>query len=100
MSDILEKLIGVEKKATELVAEAEAEAGRRKGAARTEAGRVHSDRIRAKAKELDRMLEERKAETAREREQRNTVYLKELAAHKIHRERFQDVLSSLLGLHT
>lgn len=98
MADILEKLIGVEKKATELVAEAEAEAGRRKSAARTEAGRIHSDRIRDKAKELDRMVEERKAELAREREGQNTRYLKELSARSLHRDEFAKVLGPLLGI--
>jgi vacuolar-type H+-ATPase subunit H len=97
MSDILEKLIGVEKKAAELVSEAEAEAGRRKNAARSEAQRIHAERIRDKAKELDLLLEERKKEFARNREEENSRYLKELAAHSQHHDEFAGVLGPLLG---
>lgn len=96
MSDILEKLIGVEKKATELVAEAEAEAARRKGAARAEAGRLHADRVRDKAQELDRLLESLKREIAGERESENSRYIAELGARRLHLEEFRKVVKPLL----
>jgi vacuolar-type H+-ATPase subunit H len=98
MSDILEKLIGVERKATELVAEAEAEAGRRKSAARTEAGKLHAERIRDQAAALDRLVEERRTELSRERGEQNERYLKELEARSLHRDEFDKVLKPLLGI--
>jgi hypothetical protein len=98
MSDILEKLIGVEKKAMELVSEAEMEAGRRKSAVRTEIGRLNTDRIREKALELDKLVQLRKEEMTRERGSENARYLAELQAHKMHREDFLGIVKPLLGI--
>jgi vacuolar-type H+-ATPase subunit H len=99
MSDILEKLILVEKKATELVAEAEAEAARRKSAVRAEAGRAYAEAIRKKAGELDSLVEGRKAEFAREREGKNEKYLSDLASRGLHSADFLKVLEPLIGMH-
>lgn len=98
MSDILEKLIGVEKKATELVGEAEAEASRRKSAVRTEAGRTHAERVREKAQELDRAVEEKKLAFSREREEENSRYMAKLSARSLHHEEFEKILKPLLGI--
>jgi regulator of protease activity HflC (stomatin/prohibitin superfamily) len=71
MSDMLEKLLGVEKTAASLVSEAEAEAGRRTGQARLEAQKRHSDLLKKKAGENETALAAERVRLAAERESRN-----------------------------
>ena len=76
MSDMLQKLLGVEKTAASLVTEAEAEAGRLVAQARQETQRRHSDRLKARAVENEaalvaeraRLEEERRSRTQAERD--------------------------------
>ncbi len=60
MSDMLEKLLGVEKTATALLAEAEAEAARRKADARMESQKKHAELLKEKTSYLQaRQLQEK-----------------------------------------
>jgi len=71
MSDMLEKLLGVEKTAAGLVAEAEAEAAHRTSQARIESQKRHTDLLKKKAAENEAVLEAERARLAAERESRN-----------------------------
>lgn len=70
MSDMLQKLLGVEKTAASLVAEAEAEAGRLVSRARQEAQRHHADLLKARAEENDRTAAAEQATLDAERQKR------------------------------
>jgi len=71
MSDMLEKLLGVEKTAAGIVADAEAEAGRLTSQARVEAQKRHSDTLKKKAAENEAALDAERVRLAAERETRN-----------------------------
>jgi len=76
MSDMLQRLIAVEKTAASLVSEAEADAARLTAQARTDSQKHHSDLLKKKAAENEaalaaervRLREEREARTRQERE--------------------------------
>ena len=76
MSDMLQRLLGVEKAAADLVSEAEAEAARLTAQARGESQKRHSELLKKRAEaneaalaaERVRLREEREARTAQERE--------------------------------
>jgi F0F1-type ATP synthase membrane subunit b/b' len=74
MSDILDKLLGVEKKASVLAAEAEAEANRRKTRARVEAQKEYTEGLARKAREIERRLEDAREGLKLERERKNREY--------------------------
>jgi len=78
MSDTLEKLLTVEKRAAALVAEAEGEARGRTAQARTEVQRRHSDVMTARAVEAERAIEAEREQIAAEREQKNAAYRTQL----------------------
>jgi hypothetical protein len=71
MSDMLEKLLGVEKTAAALVAEAEEAAGRRTSEARLETQRRHTELLKKKAAENAAVLDAERARLAAERASRN-----------------------------
>jgi hypothetical protein len=71
MSDMLEKILGVEKTAAGLVAEAEAEAGHRTSQARIESQKRHTELLKKKAAENEAVLDAERLRLAAERESRN-----------------------------
>jgi len=71
MSDMLEKLLSVEKSAARLVAEAEAEAGRRTAQARLDAQKRHIEHLKARAAENESALAAERARIDAERASRN-----------------------------
>ncbi len=74
MSDILDKLLGVEKNASILTADAEAEANKRKTRARVEAQKEYTEQLALKAREIEsRLVEEREGLKA-ERARKNSEY--------------------------
>jgi len=87
MSDMLQKLLGVEKTAAALVAEAEAEAARLVAQARQEAQRGHTDQLKSRAAENEaalsaeraRLEEERRARTQAERVKLDTLPMDDAA---------------------
>jgi len=79
MSDMLEKLLGVEKNAARLLAEAEAEAARRKASARAEAQKRHAELLKQKTQEADTAVAEEKTRIAAERERLIAEYRDGLA---------------------
>ena len=70
MSDMLQKLLGVEKTAAAIVAEAEAEAGRLATEARQETQQRHVELLKAAASRSDQALADERARLASERESR------------------------------
>ncbi len=83
MSDILDKLLGVEKNAAVLVTEAEAEANRRKTAARMDANSRYTARLAEKTAELDSALEGARKGLTREKEEKNRAYAESLRKHAV-----------------
>jgi hypothetical protein len=79
MSDILEKLLGVEKQAASLVSDAEEEANRRTTQVRVECQRRHAEALKQKALEVDKQLQAEKARLADERAAKIHAYREELA---------------------
>ena len=71
MSDMLEKLLGVEKTAAGLVAEAEKEAGRRTAQARQDAQKRHTELLKTRAAENESALAAERARIDAERGARN-----------------------------
>ncbi len=79
MSDMLEKLLAVEKTAASLISEAEAEARRRTSAARVDAQKRHAELLKARAAEAERAVEAARADCAAERERKNAEYRQSLS---------------------
>jgi len=71
MSDMLEKLLGVEKTAAGIVADAEAEAVRRTSQARSEAQKRHTELLKKKATENETALAAERVRLDAQRESRN-----------------------------
>jgi hypothetical protein len=71
MSDMLEKLLGVEKTAAGLVAEAEKESGRRTAQARLEAQKRHTELLKTRAAENESALGAERARIEAERAAKN-----------------------------
>lgn len=80
MSDMLDKLLGVEKDAGALVSEAEAEAARRKTQARLEAQKEHTRLLAEKAKEIEARLSAERDRLSKERDAKNADFVKKLHA--------------------
>jgi vacuolar-type H+-ATPase subunit H len=83
MSDMLEKILGVEKDASALVAEAEAEASRRLAQARGETQKTVAELLKKKAAEGEGALEAERARVAAEREKQNKTYREKLARQSV-----------------
>jgi ribosomal protein L24 len=96
MSDMLEKLLGAEKGAAGLVAEAEAEAGKRVARVRAEAQKAHTELLKSKAIETDSAVTLEKARIVSEREQKNREYREKLARQPADRAAFKRTASSFL----
>ena len=70
MSDMLQKLLGVEKTAASLITEAETEGGRLVAGARQEAQRQHTERLKTRASENEAALAAERTRLEEERRQR------------------------------
>ena len=83
MSDILEKLLGVEKDASVLVTEAEAEANRRKAAARAEAQKLYAEALKEQAARSAQRVAVEKKRIAAERDEKNGAYRQSIDARPL-----------------
>jgi vacuolar-type H+-ATPase subunit H len=83
MSDILEKLLGVEKDASVLVTDAEAEANRRKAAARAEAQRLYAEALKEQSARSEQRIAVEKKRIAAERDEKNGAYRQSIAARPL-----------------
>ena len=83
MSDMLEKLLGVEKRAAALVTEAESEAHRRSAQARGEVKKRSAETLKKKAAEGEEAVGSERSRIAAERERQNKAYREQLARHAI-----------------
>jgi vacuolar-type H+-ATPase subunit H len=88
MSDMLEKLLDVEKRAAALLMEAEAEANRRKADARAEAQKKHAELLKGRTAEGDAAVAAEKERIAAERERLIQAYKEKLAGMPRDREAF------------
>ena len=88
MSDMLEKLLGVEKNAASLIGEAETESRRRTSAARVDAQKKHAELLKGSASEADRAVEAARKESAAERERKNAEYRQSLSRAAVDRAAF------------
>jgi len=83
MSDILEKLLGVEKSAAAIVTEAEAEAHRRMTQARGEAQKRSAETLKKKTAEGEEAVAAERSRIAAERERQNKAYREKLTRHSL-----------------
>jgi len=83
MSDMLEKLLGVEKSAAALVTEAESEAHRRVAQARGEAQKGSAETLKKKTTEGEEAVAAERLRIAAERERQNKAYREKLAQRAI-----------------
>jgi len=81
MSDMLEKLLGVEKTAAALIAEAEADATRRTAQARIDAQKESAVALKQMAAEVESSVQAEKEILAAERTHKTDVYRESLAKH-------------------
>lgn len=79
MSDMLERLLGVEKNAAALLAEAETEAARRKADARAGAQKKHAELLKEKTQEGDAAVAAEKARIVAEKARLIAAYKEKLA---------------------
>jgi vacuolar-type H+-ATPase subunit H len=83
MSDMLDKILVLEKNASALIAEAEAEAAHRVAQARGETQRNVSEVLKKTAREGDSAVEAERALAVAEREKLNGEYRERLARHPL-----------------
>jgi vacuolar-type H+-ATPase subunit H len=88
MSDMLEKLLGVEKSAAALISEADAEARRRTSAARVEAQKKHAELLKRKAADAEKAVDAARADSVAERERKNAEYRQSLSRKALDRDAF------------
>ena len=97
MSDILDKLLGVEKNASILTTEAEAEANKRKTRARVEAQKEYTEQLALKTREIEsRLVEEREGLKA-ERARKNSEYTDTLRKLPQDSEAFRRVFMAFIS---
>ena len=84
--DFLEQLLGVEKQASGLVADADSEANRRKAAARVAAQAMAAERLKATAQDIAGAIERERERLVAERAALNAAYRGRLAARPLHRD--------------
>jgi len=97
MSDTLEKLIGVEKTAVTLVADAETEANRRKAQVRLEVQRARAELARQLAETSEKALSEARARVEQDRSRKNEEHRRKLAALSLNRAEFNRLVASYIG---
>ncbi|MGA2977184.1 MAG: hypothetical protein ABSF77_17900 [Spirochaetia bacterium] len=88
MSDMLEKLLGVEKNAAGLVSEAEAEANRRTTQARAEMQKKQAEILKQKALDAEKDVEAERKRLAEERKRKNEEYRESLLRRPVDRAAF------------
>ncbi len=96
MSDMLQKLLGVEKTAATIVAEAEAEAARLVSEARQETQRRHADLLKAAASRNDEAIAAERARLVSEREKRIKVERERLATLPLDSTAFREAALSFV----
>jgi F0F1-type ATP synthase membrane subunit b/b' len=96
MSDMLERLLGVEKSAAALVAEAEAEAARMTSQARNDAQREYAEALKVKAAEMEHAIVEAKESLAAERARATAAYRDLLATRAPDEEGFRRAALSFI----
>jgi vacuolar-type H+-ATPase subunit H len=96
MSDMLEKLLGVEKRAAALVTEAEAEAHRRVAQARGDAQKASAETLKKKTAEAEAAVAAERTRIAAEREQQNKAYREKLEGHAVDRAAFSRAVSAFV----
>jgi vacuolar-type H+-ATPase subunit H len=96
MSDMLEKLLGVEKTAAGLVAEADEEAGRRTAQARLDAQKRHAELLKIKAAENQAALAAERTRIDAERESRNRAESDKLSRLPADQAAFQAAVISIM----
>jgi hypothetical protein len=96
MSDILEKLLGVEKDASVLVVHAETEAARRKAAVQAEAQKRTSDLLKEKALQSEARVAAERGRIAEERAEKNRAYGESLAARARNTEALRRVVAEFV----
>jgi len=97
MSDILEKLLGVEKSASILITEAETEANRRKTTAKLDAQKRYTQLVAEKAAELDLRLEKARKRLSGERDEQIRDYSESLRKRKLDTENFHRAVIAGIG---
>ncbi len=97
MSDTLEKLLGVEKTAVTIVADAETEANRRKAQARLEVQRARSEQARQLAEASEKTLAEARSRVEAERARKNQEHRDRLAALAQDRAKFARLVMTYIG---
>jgi hypothetical protein len=97
MSDMLEQLLGVEKKAASLVSEAEDEASRRTTQVRVESQRRHSETLKKKAIDVEKDVQAEKERLAVERTNKIQAYTAALAQRSADRAGFKRAAMSFIG---
>lgn len=96
MSDMLQKLLAVEKDAARLVAEAEAEAVRRTAEARADVHRKHSDALKSMAAGADAAVGAERERLSAERVRKNGEFREELARRRPDTAAFQRAIEEFL----
>jgi hypothetical protein len=96
MSDMLEKLLGVEKKAAALVAEAEAEAGRRTAQVRMDCQKRHAELLKKQVAEGEAELAAARARIAAQRESRNRGENEKLESLRADQAAFRAAVISMM----
>jgi len=96
MSDLLQRLLGVEKTAATLVSEAEAEAARMTAQARVESQKRHSELLKKKAGDNEAALAAERERLKGERESRTRQERDRLARLPRNTEAFRDAALSFI----
>ncbi len=97
MSDILDKLLGVERSAAEMVSAAETEAAAHKSRARGDGQKAHAELLKKKAEEAERAVAAARESAARERKEKNAAYRAKLAGLAVHKDDLSRVVMGFLS---
>jgi hypothetical protein len=96
MSDMLEQLLGVEKNAAQIVADAEAEASRRTSQTRLESQRATTEFLKTKAQQSAADVDAERARLAAERTRLNAEYRQSLSRMAQDKAGFRRVVLSFM----
>jgi vacuolar-type H+-ATPase subunit H len=96
MSDMLEKLLSVEKSAAALIAEAETEAARRTAQARIDAQKESTEILKKKAVEMEKSVDAEKEILAAERTQKTDAYRASLVHRAADEQAFRQAALSFI----
>jgi hypothetical protein len=96
MSDMLEKLLGVEKRATSVITAADAEAKQRVARTRGEAQKKHAALLKQKTAELESAVAAERERLAAERSSKSEEYRARLARMPVDRPAFQKSVRAVI----